>query len=166
MTEITFLPGLEDRPWLAERDRYGPRFGHESRNASGRVLVTLGARHRFANSAGWSYRYRLVCAYALEARDIDAVSLLEGEHVDHINGVIDDDRVENLRLVSPDLHGRYHAELFEIAGCRDEQGRFRPLDVPQAIHAHRAGPVISSRRVDPRSWKPLTQTLISESRSR
>ena len=118
----------------------------------------LGVQHPYANSGGWQYRYRLAVAYALER------SLRADEHVDHINGVVDDDRLSNLRLLTPELHGQLHAWLFEIAGCRRADGRFaeyHPDDVTSE-RAARVGPVISAREIDPLTWLPVASQLHEE----
>lgn len=149
------LPGLDERPWLLEPAADRPFFGNERQDGRGRVRVNLGKNHPYANSGGWAWRYRLVVAYALGRK------LRRDEHIDHINGVIDDDRLENLRLLTPEIHGRYHAWLFEVAGCRGEDGRFleyRPQDV-STERASRLGPVISARTIDPQTWLPLSQQL-------
>ena len=155
------LPGVEDRPWLREPHPPSCRaFGTERRDERGRVRVTLGAAHPYANSGGWQYRYRLVVAYALGR------ALRSDEHLDHINGVVDDDRLSNLRLLTPEIHGRLHAWLFELAGCRGEDGRFSEYaagDV-EAERACRLGPVISAREIDPLTWLPLSERLVRELR--
>ena len=154
--ERQLLDGLDRRPWLAEpeADR-NALYGNERRDPRGRVRVTLGKKHRYANSGGWCWRYRLLVSYALGRR------LRRDEHVDHINGVIDDDRLSNLRILTPEIHGRYHAWLIEIAGCRGPDGRFKeyqPSDVVRE-RACRLGPVISTREIDAVTWLPLTSRL-------
>ncbi len=151
------LAGVDERPWLAEASPF-PRFGNERRDERGRIRVTLGKRHPYANSGGWAYRYRLVVAYALGRR------LRRDEHVDHINGVVDDDRLENLRLLTPEIHGRYHAWLFELAGCRGADGRFTAYEFEdvESERACRLGPVVSAREIDPRTWLPVSEQLTLE----
>ena len=153
LAQPTYLPGVAARPWLSEPHPTSCRaYGTERRDVRGRVRVTLGVAHPFANTGGWNYRYRLVASYALGR------ALLAKEHVDHINGVIDDDRLSNLRLLTPELHGRLHAWLFEIAGCRSPNGQFveyHPDDVA-AERACRMGPVVSAREISADTWLPLT----------
>jgi hypothetical protein len=118
------------------------RFGRETVDPRGRVKVRLCAGHPYANTGGWQWRYRLVVSYALGRR------LRTDEHVDHVNGKCSDDRLENLRLLVAEYHGRLHARLFEIAGGRSETGQFREIgSAAEAIEAHevtacRSGAVI------------------------
>jgi hypothetical protein len=106
----------------------------------GRVRVTLGVGHPRANTGGWQYRYRLVVLYALGA---DA--LLPGQHVDHVNGVVDHDEIENLRVLDAEYHGRWHAFLFETAGMRDpETGQFGWLPQPRRVDARRFAAIIQA----------------------
>lgn len=148
------LPGCPDRPWLSEAP-LGPRYGNETRDSRGRVRVTLGCAHRFANSGGWQYRYRLVYAYATG-------KLPHGSHVDHENGVLDDDRLDNLRELQAEMHGRLHARLWELAGRRGTDGRWRQFETSDEIEVvptYRAGPVVSARPVSWSTWEPESSTL-------
>lgn len=147
------MPGCPWRPWLGDSPNGSVRYGHESRDDRGRVRVNLGVHHRFANSGGWQWRYRLVVAYALGHLP------RPDEHVDHENEVIDDDRLENLSLVGVVYHGQIHAEAWELAGRRGPDGRWRTLSEPARVPRHRLGPVLSSRPLDPRTWTPRARVL-------
>ena len=160
VAETPLLPGCPWRPWLRETPPANlRRFGAELRDGRGRVRVWLGRGHRHSDASGYAWRYRLVVAYALDRL------LRPDEHVDHINGAVDDDRVPNLRLLGAEFHGAYHAWLFEIAGCRASDGRFVPL-TPSAIEpGHRVGPIISSRRIDVETWRPISEQVEEERRA-
>ena len=151
----SLLPGCPWRPWLNETPpARAKRWGCETRDDRGRVRVTLGG-HPYAYRAGWAYRYRLVAAYALGR------PLLDSEHVDHRDGVVDHDELSNFRLLTPEMHGAHHAWLFEVAGCRGRDGRFMELDSADVrpIGACRMGPVVSMRGIDATTWLPLSRTL-------
>lgn len=140
------LPGCPYRPWLAEKPPQGSKsYGNEAKDSRGRVRVWLGRGHRFANSAGYQWRYRLLVMYSLGR------TLLTCEHVDHKSGIVDDDRLSELRILDAVYHGSYHAWISETAGYRGADGRFVEHDEPLAVTlASRLGPVISSR---PLSWQ-------------
>lgn len=110
------LPGCPRRPWLDELTESSPQaFGNETRDSRGRVRVCLGQRHRFANSAGWQYRYRLIVAYELGRLP------RKDEHVHHKGPL---DQVEDLELLLAEYHGALHAYAVELAGYRATDGRF------------------------------------------
>jgi hypothetical protein len=139
VTGPPLLPGCPWRPWLTEANG-NPKFGTERRDERGRVRVWLGRGHRFADRSGRQWRYRLVVCYALGYR------LPECDHVDHRDGVVDRDVLSNLRVLGAVFHGRHHARLFEVAGCRKD-GKFVELPVPVPVLAQRFGAVISSREI-------------------
>lgn len=153
---LDLLPGCLDRPWLYERFQ-GPRFAHETRERDrGRIRVNLYKGHRFANSAGWQWRHRLVVAYAL------GVLPRPDEHVHHENETIDDDRLENLSVVCAEYHGRIHARGAEVAGRRGDDGKFRSyksaVDVLE-FSLNRSGPVLSARSIDKGTQRPVSRLL-------
>lgn len=151
----TLLPGCPWRPWLLEPCGNG-LFGNETRSKRGRVRVNLHVGHRYANSAGWQWRYRLVVAYALGALP------RSDEHVDHENGVVDDDRLENLRVLYVEYHGQLHARAWEMAGRRGPDGRWRSYEDSADVlefPLHRLGPVLSPRTIDEVTWRPAARTL-------
>ncbi len=156
----TLLPGCVDRPWLFE-DPAGPRFGHEKATARGRVMVTLGPKHRYANTGDWQYRYRLVVSYALERKLVGGhvTANAYAEHVDHINGIIDDDRLANLQLLGASIHGQIHALATVDAGGRGSNGQFVELEPDREFPVQRFGPVVSMRAID--NWIPTEYTLKS-----
>jgi len=159
---LTHLRRLAGRPWMLEKPS-GPRYGHETANSRGRVIVTLGTRHRYANTGGWQYRYRLVVSYALERRltgghvTADAYA----EHVDHINGIVDDDRLENLQLLGASIHGRSHALATIDARWRDFEGRFIEQEPDRELSINRFGPVVSMRPIND-SCQPTIRTLAQQ----
>lgn len=154
MPELNLLPGCDWRPWLWEVP-LGPCYGNETRcGTKGRVRVNLGPGHRFSNSAGWQWRYRLMVAYALgklpqggrlkgnadEQADVD--------HVHHLNGVKDDDRLRNLEVLSASIHGQTEAHGLTVAGYRDDKGRFMERSNPgPQFKLARVGPVVSTRDI-------------------
>lgn len=120
---MQLMDGCDYRPWLFETPT-GPRYGNESIYITGRdhnrkcIIVTLGRSHRFANSAGWQYRSRLVVAYELGQLPC------KGEDVHHEDGW-DDDNLSNLSVWAREGHGRYHSSSECVA--RWEDGRFKEL---------------------------------------
>lgn len=160
LPRLDLLPGCVDRPWLFEEPT-GPRFGHETANARGRIMVTLGPGHRYANTGGWQYRYRLVVSYALERKLVGGhvTANTYAEHVDHINGIVDDDRIQNLQLIGASIHGQTHALATVDAGGRSSDGHFVELAPDQEFPVQRFGPVVSMREID--GWIPAEYTLES-----
>lgn len=160
LPKLDLLPGCKDRPWLFEKPA-GPRFGHETANGRGRVMVTLGPKHRFANTGGWQYRYRLVVSYALERKLVGGhvTANRYAEHVDHINGIVDDDKIGNLQLIGASIHGKTHATATIDAMTRDSDGRFVELEPDLEFPVQRFGPIVSMRQID--DWQPTTYTLES-----
>lgn len=152
----TLLLGCKDRPWLLE-ETTSARYGHETANTRGRVMVTLGPGHRYANTGGWQYRYRLAVSYALERRLVGGhvTADVYAEHVDHINGIIDDDRLENLQLLGASIHGQTHALAMVDAGHNN--GHFTELQPDREFPIHRFGPIVSMRAID--NWTPTEYTL-------
>lgn len=152
--KMDLLPGCPRRPWLEEIPLPGPRFGHETRDDRGRVRVNLRVGHRFANASGWQWRYRLVASYAL------GYLPRPDEHVDHESEVVDDDRLENLRLLGVEYHGQLHARAWEEAGRRNGNGQWGPArESPDTVPINRLGPVLSTREIDHRTWRPRSRTL-------
>ena len=154
------LLGCNDRPWLFEEPT-GPRYGHEKANGRGRVMVTLGPEHRYANTGGWQYRYRLAVSYALERKLVGGHVTADtyAEHVDHINGIVDDDRLENLQLLGASIHGQTHALATIDAGGKDSNGQFIELAPNREFPVQRFGPVVSMREIN--NWTPTEYTLKS-----
>jgi hypothetical protein len=154
---LNLIPGCPERPWLFDLPLPGPRFGNETRDDRGRVKVNLSRGHRFANLGGWQWRARLLAAYALGSPP------RPDEHTDHVNGVVDDDRLENLRLLYVEFHGSFHAYAREVAGYRAADGRFLFHEDSGVIEAtghwvNRYGPVVSTREVRA-DFRPLARTL-------
>jgi len=144
LSDPDLLDGCPRRPWLREVNT-SRAFGVERADQRGRVRVTLGAGHRFANSAGWAWRSSLVVCYALGRR------LRTDEHVHHLDGVVYHDAAENLEVVLAEYHGRHHARLQTLAGCRGPDGRFVELAAghPPPRGGARLGAIISDRDIGP-----------------
>ena len=80
-------------------------FGKGHYDKDGYVLKSLPWEHPYismANSRGWILEHRLVMAQHLGR------NLLPREHVHHLNGVRDDNRIENLVLMSMTEHLHCH----------------------------------------------------------
>lgn len=155
MSTPELRPGCPWRPWLDEpRPARARAYGRERPDDRGRVLVTLHRGHRFANRSGRQYRYRLVVLYKLE--ELGRRTLTSTDHVDHVNGCVSDDRLENLRVLGAEYHGRRHAVVYEEA--REVDGEWRDLDYEEIwpLEANRVGAVISLRPIDPITGLPET----------
>ena len=155
------LPGCSWRPWLQETPPPRARsFGNERPDARGRVLVTLHRAHAFANRSGRQYRYRLIALYRL--REMGRPALTRSQHVDHVNGVVNDDELANLRVLGAEFHGRLHACVYEE--CKQVAGEWRELDYPEMwpIPANRLGPVISLRPINRTTKEPRSSAITSE----
>ena len=148
------LPGCPLRPWLSTRGAQwtsprgkATRYGNETRASNGRVRVHLGV-HPYANSAGWQWRYRLLvaCEHGRLPRN--------DEHVNHANGIVDDDRIGNRELISAAYHGQRHASAVDMVIGAD--GRFVYRWPEREVN--RLGPVISPRRIDD-DWAPESRVL-------
>jgi hypothetical protein len=81
--------------------------------------------------------------------------------LDHINGVANDNRLENLRIVCPncaatfDTHcGRANRRLARVAQCPDCGAEFRPRDARQRYCSRACG---QRRRDRPRSRRPQSR---------
>lgn len=101
--------GAEHRARLSEanaRERNNNWKGGRTPHGAGYVYVNVGVGHPMANPKGYALEHRIVVAGHI-GRVLDRV-----EVVHHINGVKDDNRIENLQLL-PDhsAHGRLHAAL-------------------------------------------------------
>jgi hypothetical protein len=93
-------------PEFRARKWKGGRHKHDQ----GYVLVYVGRNHPMAKSNGYAYEHRLAMSEAIGR------VLKPEEVVHHINGVRDDNRLENLILFeSHEAHARHHAELERAA---------------------------------------------------
>lgn len=72
--------------------------GGRSIASNGYVLIRVGPDHPLADKRGYAYEHRLVAMQMLGRQ------LLPGEQVHHINGVITDNRPENLEVVASNAH--------------------------------------------------------------
>jgi len=68
-------------------------------------LLTLMPDHPYANSTGYVRSHRLVMGEKIGRR------LTPKEYVHHINGDKEDNRPENLQIMSPSEHCKHHAPL-------------------------------------------------------
>ena len=69
---------------------------------------------------GWVQEHRLRVARKLDR------ALLRTEVVHHINGIRDDNAIENLVLISNSGHGRQHANIMrELGRLRNENAELR-----------------------------------------
>ncbi len=85
------------------------RQGNKYKNKQGYINVLLRG-HPMANSCGYVLEHRLVM-YQKLGRKLD-----RNEHIHHVNGKRDDNRPENLQVLSPSEHQRvtskeYHDQL-------------------------------------------------------
>lgn len=97
-------------------------------DSRGRKIIYLGKGHPLANSGGWQYLSRYLCARALSR------PLLPTEHAHHVTwdrthdpDVSDPNQLHALphyEVVSPSYHGQLHASALTLAGFRDQAGRF------------------------------------------
>lgn len=112
--KLTILPGCNYRPWLLELPFPSGRFGNETRDSRGRIIVNLTSSHPYANqNGGWQYRSRLVASYMLDR------TLRKDEHVHHER---DSEQPEDLTVLAVQLHGKLHASANVLAGYHN--GRF------------------------------------------
>jgi len=80
-------------------------FGRGHYDKDGYILKSLPWEHPYitmANKRGWILEHRLVMAQHLGR------NLLRSEHVHHLNGVRDDNRIENLAMMSMTEHLHCH----------------------------------------------------------
>lgn len=122
-------------------DRRGRMMRPDSR---GYPRIYLGKGHPFANSAGWQYMHRYAVMTDLGRR------LRADEHVHHVDGDVANWKRENLRVVAAEYHGRLHASVVDLAGWRDEFGRFleHPHWPPRSVARNKAiiGPAAERAR--------------------
>lgn len=71
-----------------------PRAVNWFKNKSGYVTIRLGNKHH--------YQHRLIFEVYLERR------LKPTEHIHHLNGIREDNRIENLVMCSPAEHAKHH----------------------------------------------------------
>ncbi|MCP4597055.1 HNH endonuclease [Neptuniibacter sp.] len=93
--------------------------GGEIKNSNGYILV-YSPDHPARNAQGRGYvlRSRLVMEESLGRY------LTEDEVVHHVNGVIDDDKLENLMLMQKSEHLSFHHKQSVANMVRDKSGRF------------------------------------------
>lgn len=91
---------------------------------NGRKIVHVGKSHPFANSGGWQYVARYQVMKDLKRR------LETDEHAHHKNNVKTDDSKPNIQLLLAESHGQHHRYLADLAGYRDELGRFTEWTEP------------------------------------
>lgn len=85
-----------------------------------RRIIKLGRQHEYANSAGWQYLSRYIVMRELNRR------LTSDEHTHHkdLDKTHDSLDGRNYQLLLAESHGRYHRYLADLAGYRDDLGRF------------------------------------------
>lgn len=97
------------RPRLKGYGRTKP-YGRRWKGNNGYILTTIPPNDQFyltANKSGYILEHRLVMARHLGR------NLLRQEHVHHKNGIADDNRLENLELLS----ASNHMQMFICHGC-------------------------------------------------
>lgn len=76
--------------------------GGRSRASNGYVLLRVGIGHHLADVRGYAYEHRVVAEVKIGRR------LLPGEEVHHVNGIKDDNRAENIEIVTKPEHALEH----------------------------------------------------------
>lgn len=106
---------------LKSKSRFGPSNprwnGGEVKDSSGRVMIYSPLHPRPSYCGTHVYRYRLVMEKHL-GRFLES-----NEHVHHINGDFTDDRLENLKVVTPSEHSKMHNQ----ERTRNQLGQFNKL---------------------------------------
>jgi len=94
-----------------------------------RRIIHCGKGHPYANQRGWQYLSRYIVMKEL-ARRIE-----KDEHVHHVNHDKSDDRLDgsNYQLLLAESHGKYHRYLADLAGYRDDLGRFTEHAEPRVL---------------------------------
>lgn len=88
--------------------------GGRVRHSSGYIFIFI-PNHPFSNKDGYYFEHRLMMEFKLNR------FLKENEVVHHVNGIKDDNRIENLELLdSQSTHAKFHYKEREI----DLDGRF------------------------------------------
>jgi hypothetical protein len=98
--------------WVDGRGRHGnhtrgakhPRWNSgRMRGSEGYMLVAVPEGHHLRQAHGYAYEHDLV------AEEMIGRHLLTGEVVHHINRIRDDNRLENLAVMTASEHARLHA---------------------------------------------------------
>lgn len=91
-----------------------------------RRIIHCGKGHPYANQWGWQYFSRYVVMKELGRR------IGKDEHVHHVNLDKSCDTLDgsNYRLLLAETHGKYHRYLADLAGYRDDLGRFMEHNEP------------------------------------
>lgn len=87
------------------------------RTSQGYIAVAVPEGHHLRQAHGYAYEHQMVAEEKIGRR------LLPNEQVHHINGQRDDNRPENLEVLTRQQHAQEHTKDPKV---RDALGRFKP----------------------------------------
>lgn len=115
-----FGPGAGDQRGRHENHARGEKNARwnngRMRTSQGYIAIAVADDHHLRQAHGYAYEHDLV------AEEMLGRQLKPDEVVHHRNGKRDDNRLENLEVMTRSDHAREHGGF---AGARDSRGRFR-----------------------------------------